>query len=71
MWLKNFEFNTDKLDLSAVLDSGEDFNTLLSKIDVVVGAEDVTLQVSHDSGETQSIVIDNGVDIFGLTSQVV
>ncbi|EOG9060317.1 VCBS domain-containing protein [Vibrio fluvialis] len=66
--VKNFEFNTDKLDLSAVLDSGEDFNTLLSKIDVVVGAEDVTLQVSHDSGETQSIVIDNGVDIFGLTS---
>ncbi|MBL4246029.1 cadherin repeat domain-containing protein [Vibrio fluvialis] len=66
--VKNFEFNTDKLDLSAVLDSGEDFNTLLSKIDVLVGAEDVTLQVSHDSGETQSIVIDNGVDIFGLTS---
>ncbi|ELI5732257.1 VCBS domain-containing protein [Vibrio fluvialis] len=66
--VKNFAFNTDKLDLSAVLDSGEDFNTLLSKIDVVVGAEDVTLQVSHDSGETQSIVIDNGVDIFGLTS---
>ncbi|WP_241669834.1 cadherin repeat domain-containing protein [Vibrio furnissii] len=64
--VKNFELGTDKLDLSAVLDGGT-FEDLLDQIEVVVGDEDVTLQVSYDSGQTQSIVIDNGVEIFDIT----
>ncbi|WGY47098.1 VCBS domain-containing protein [Vibrio sp. ABG19] len=67
--VKNFERGSDTLDLTSVLSDDETFNDLLAKIsidEVESGDEDLTLRVDHDGGE-QTIIIENGVDIFDIT----
>ncbi len=63
--VKNFTFGVDKLDLSAVISDGENCDSLLSKINVVIDNDNVKLSIEH-SGGVQTIVIENGVDIFDI-----
>lgn len=69
--VKNFEFGNDKIDITDILEEdGNDDNNLQQLVDsigVEIVENDVTFTVTHDGGE-QSIIIEDGVDIFNITS---